>query len=123
MTDVWSPSYVFSFLSSNQKDFERDIDGDNDEEVDTVLPNLMDLNFFFEQAAIGLSKEETFKVLLSLKTLVDSKPLQTVRFWGKAADFILSLNVLFKNWQLAKNNWSYLCNPNDKSTSIILFFV
>lgn len=66
-----------------EKDLEKDGEVDNDEELETALPNLMDLNFFFEQAAVGLSKEETFKVLLSLKTLVDSKPLQTVRFWGK----------------------------------------
>jgi radial spoke head protein 4A len=42
----------------------------------------MDLSFYFEQASVGLSQEEMFKVWLSLKALVDSKPLQTVRFWG-----------------------------------------
>ncbi|CAB3991588.1 radial spoke head 4 homolog A-like [Paramuricea clavata] len=66
-----------------ERDTDRDGDVDNDEELETALPNLMDLNFYFEQAAVGLSQEEMFKVWLSLKTLVDSKPLQTVRFWGK----------------------------------------
>ena len=66
-----------------EKDPDRDGEIDNDEELETALPNLMDLSFFFEQASVGLSQEEIFKVWLSLKILVDSKPLQTVRFWGK----------------------------------------
>jgi radial spoke head protein 4A len=69
-------------LSISQKDPDRDGELDNDEELETALPNLMDLSFYFEQASVGLSQEEMFKVWLSLKALVDSKPLQTVRFWG-----------------------------------------
>ena len=42
----------------------------------------MNLVFYFEQAGIGLSREEMFRVFLALKQLVDSKPLQMVRFWG-----------------------------------------
>jgi hypothetical protein len=80
---VNSSDNFFPLLSAAQRDTDRDGDIDNDEELETALPNLMDLNFYFEQAAVGLSQEEMFKVWLSLKTLVDSKPLQTVRFWGK----------------------------------------
>ncbi|KAL5008497.1 hypothetical protein ScPMuIL_014078 [Solemya velum] len=54
-----------------------------DEEVETPLPNLMELCFFFEQAGIGLNREEIYRVWLALKGLVDSHPLQHVRFWGK----------------------------------------
>lgn len=43
----------------------------------------MNLNFYFEQAGIGLSREEMFRVFLALKQLVDTKPLQMVRFWGR----------------------------------------
>ena len=43
----------------------------------------METAFFFEQAAVGISKEEFIKVWLSLKHLVDTQPLQHVRFWGK----------------------------------------
>lgn len=74
---------IFRFHFISQKDTDREGDVDNDEELETALPNLMDLNFYFEQASVGLSSEEMFKVWLSLKTLVDSKPLQTARFWGK----------------------------------------
>ena len=54
-----------------------------DEDVETPLPNLMELCFFFEQAAIGMNREEMIRVWLALKNLVDNHPLQHVRFWGK----------------------------------------
>jgi len=54
-----------------------------DEEVETPLPNLMELCFYFEQAGIGLNREEMIRVWLALKSLVDNHPLQHVRFWGK----------------------------------------
>lgn len=60
----------------------------------------MNLNFFFEQAAVGLSKEEMFRVMLSLKLLVDSKPLQTVRFWGKMPNLIKQKNFSFSDEEI-----------------------
>lgn len=43
----------------------------------------MELCFFFEQAAIGLNREEVVRIWLAMKNLVDNHPLQHVRFWGK----------------------------------------
>lgn len=54
-----------------------------EEDVETPLPNLMELCFYFEQAGIGLNREEMIRVWLALKHLVDTHPLQHVRFWGK----------------------------------------
>ncbi|CAG5127423.1 unnamed protein product [Candidula unifasciata] len=54
-----------------------------DEEVESPLPNLMELCFFFEQAGIGLNREEIVRIWLSMKALVENHPLQHVRFWGK----------------------------------------
>ena len=52
----------------------------------------MNLTFYFEQAGVGLSREEMFRVFLALKQLVDTKPLQMVRFWGmKNVILLLSL--------------------------------
>ena len=51
--------------------------------METPLPDLMNVTFYFEQAGIGLSREEMFRVFLALKQLVDTKPLQMVRFWGR----------------------------------------
>ncbi|KAK2554388.1 Radial spoke head protein 4-like protein A [Acropora cervicornis] len=70
------------------QEVQKDGDGEGgepevEEDVETPLPDLMNLVFFFEQAGIGLSREEMFRVFLALKQLVDSKPLQMVRFWGK----------------------------------------
>lgn len=56
--------------------------------METPLPDLMNLTFYFEQAGVGLSREEMFRVFLALKQLVDTKPLQMVRFWGKDIDNI-----------------------------------
>ncbi|XP_048258834.1 radial spoke head protein 4 homolog A-like [Haliotis rufescens] len=60
-----------------------DDDIQQDEEVETPLPNLMELCFYFEQAGIGLNREEMIRIWLALKSLVDNHPLQHVRFWGK----------------------------------------
>ena len=43
----------------------------------------MELSFFFEQAGVGLNREEVIRIWLALKNLVDTHPLQHVRFWGK----------------------------------------
>ena len=49
----------------------------------------MNLTFYFEQAGIGLSREEMFRIFLALKQLVDTKPLQMVRFWGRDTFFLI----------------------------------
>ncbi|XP_039626056.1 radial spoke head protein 4 homolog A [Polypterus senegalus] len=54
-----------------------------DETIETPLPNVMELAFYFEQAGVGLSRDETYQILLALKQLVDAHPLQKCRFWGK----------------------------------------
>lgn len=51
--------------------------------METPLPNLMELNYYFEQAGVGLGREETFRIWLSLKQLVDKHALESIRFWGK----------------------------------------
>lgn len=43
----------------------------------------MELCFFFEQAGVGLNREEVIRIWLALKNLVDSHTLAHVRFWGK----------------------------------------
>ncbi|KAK6470702.1 radial spoke head protein 6-like protein A-like [Huso huso] len=59
------------------------LEGQEEELVETPLPNVMELAFYFEQAGVGLSREETYCIYLALKQLVDSQPLQKCRFWGK----------------------------------------
>ncbi|XP_009271903.1 PREDICTED: radial spoke head protein 6 homolog A [Aptenodytes forsteri] len=62
--------------------------GEGDEELEeeigeTPLPNVMETAFYFEQAGIGLSKDESYHVFLALKKLITVQPIQTCRFWGK----------------------------------------
>ncbi|XP_014051759.1 radial spoke head protein 6 homolog A [Salmo salar] len=59
-------------------------DGEQEEElVETPLPNVSELGFFLEQAGVGLGREEMLRVFLALKQLVDSQPLVRCRLWGK----------------------------------------
>lgn len=52
-------------------------------QVDSPLPNVAELAFFFEQAGVGLGREEMQRIFLALKQLVDTQCLQRCRFWGK----------------------------------------
>ena len=57
--------------------------GGAEEVVETPLPNLLELAFYFEQTGVGLGREELIRVWLGMKQLVERYPLQLVRFWGK----------------------------------------
>lgn len=43
----------------------------------------METAFYFEQAGIGVSKDEYYHIFLALKKLISAQPIQTCRFWGK----------------------------------------
>jgi radial spoke head protein 4A len=47
------------------------------------LPNLHELAYYFEQAGVGIGREEMFRIWLALKQLVEKYPLESIRFWGK----------------------------------------
>lgn len=68
------------FLKGGGEGSEQEAD---EEMLETPLPNVMELAFFFEQGGVGLSKEETYHIFLALKQLIDSQPIQKCRFWGK----------------------------------------
>ena len=51
--------------------------------MESPLPNILELAFYFEQAGIGLNREELVRIWLALKDLNDNRPLQHIRFWGK----------------------------------------
>lgn len=84
--DNFVPTTEFRLASKQKNLFEKVGDMDEmeaEEEIETPLPNLMDLAFYFEQGGVGLGREETYRIFLALKHLVEQYPLQTVRFWGK----------------------------------------
>ncbi|NXD55225.1 RSH4A protein, partial [Corvus moneduloides] len=70
-----------------------------DEEIgQPSLPNVMETAFYFEQAGIGLDKDESYYIFLSLKNLVNVQPIQTCRFWGKILG--LEMNYIIAEVQL-----------------------
>nr|XP_020512746.1 radial spoke head protein 6 homolog A-like isoform X1 [Labrus bergylta] len=57
---------------------------DQEEElVDTPIPNVSEIGFYLEQAGVGLGREEMQRVFLALKQLVEMQALMRCRFWGK----------------------------------------
>ena len=53
------------------------------EEMGTLPPNVMENLFYFEQAGLGLPRQEAFQMSLSIRSLMRETRLQKVRFWGK----------------------------------------
>lgn len=53
------------------------------DESETPLPNLLELSYYFEQAGVGIGREETYRIWLALKQLVEKYALESIRFWGK----------------------------------------
>lgn len=58
----------------------------------------METAFYFEQAGIGLDKDESYYIFLSLKNLINVQPIQTCRFWGKILG--LEMNYIIAEVQL-----------------------
>ncbi|NWT53747.1 RSH4A protein, partial [Erythrocercus mccallii] len=63
-----------------------------------TLPNVMETAFYFEQAGIGLNKDESYYIFLALKNLIRVQPVQTCRFWGKILG--LDMNYIIAEVQL-----------------------
>ncbi|XP_075393720.1 radial spoke head protein 6 homolog A [Tenrec ecaudatus] len=66
--------------SSGGTEGEQDME---EEATDTPVPNIMEKAFYFEQAGIGMGSDESFRIFLALKQLVEQQPILTCRFWGK----------------------------------------
>lgn len=58
-------------------------DNEAEEEERLTLPDVMENAFYFEQAGIGIGREEMFRIFLALKQLTDTYQLRSCRFWGK----------------------------------------
>ncbi|XP_072031441.1 radial spoke head protein 4 homolog A-like isoform X2 [Amphiura filiformis] len=79
-TEVQLAESQRALFERTQEDAEHE---GGEEEVETPLPNLPELMYYFEQAGIGMGREEMMRIFLALKQLVDNYPLQMCRFWGK----------------------------------------
>ena len=54
----------------------------------------MEKAFYFEQAGVGLSSDESFRIFMALKQLVEQQPIHTCRFWGSKPRGHLQLDLL-----------------------------
>lgn len=52
-------------------------------QVESPLPNLNEVNFYMEQAGVGLGRMEMQRIFLALKQLAQSEQLPRCRLWGK----------------------------------------
>ncbi|XP_041035420.1 radial spoke head protein 4 homolog A [Carcharodon carcharias] len=90
LRDEYEISMAFTLAEIQKSLFAKGIEteegaaADHEEEVlDTPLPNVMELAYYFEHTGIGLSSDEMYRIFLALKQLVEMYPLQKCRFWGK----------------------------------------
>ncbi|XP_049444384.1 radial spoke head protein 6 homolog A [Epinephelus fuscoguttatus] len=64
--------------------FSRPEEADQEEElIETPLPNVSEIGFYLEQAGVGLGREEMQRIFLALKQLVETQVLLRCRLWGK----------------------------------------
>ncbi|NWH39319.1 RSH4A protein, partial [Chloropsis hardwickii] len=77
---------------------EEDREDVEEEMGQPALPNVMETAFYFEQAGIGLSKDESYYIFLAFKNLIKTQPIQTCRFWGKILG--LEMNYIIAEVQL-----------------------
>lgn len=91
-------------------------DPEMDEEQEVPLPDLMELANYFEQAGVGIGREETFRIFLALKILIDTQPIRTCRFWGKDNKKIFffqqKISKLLSGMSLRASCW--FISPADK---------
>uniref|UniRef100_U3K0L8 Radial spoke head component 4A n=2 Tax=Ficedula albicollis TaxID=59894 RepID=U3K0L8_FICAL len=88
--------YKALFIKEGGEEEEED---DLEEEMgQPSLPNVMETAFYFEQAGIGLNKDESYYIFLALKNLINVQPIQTCRFWGKILG--LEMNYIIAEVQL-----------------------
>merc|ERR1712139_212813 len=62
---------------------ENDVNEDEDEQAMTLLPDMQELAYFFEQGGVGVGREEWLRVYFALKQLCEQQALASCRFWGK----------------------------------------
>merc|ERR1719313_1281003 len=71
-SDVSVKSLEVELANLQNKLFDKpteDAEPEPEDEVEMPLPDLMDITQYFEQAGVGLGREETFRIFLALKNL------------------------------------------------------
>jgi radial spoke head protein 4A len=88
MKSEGDPSSQVALAQTQEKLFKK-AEGDEapeepeDDEAEPVIDNVIEQMNYFEDAGIGLGREESFRLFLSLQQLRTQASFQKIRFWGK----------------------------------------
>ncbi|PSN47031.1 Radial spoke head protein 4 A, partial [Blattella germanica] len=67
---------------------------EEEEATETPLPNLMELQYHFQQAGIGFPPSEMLLISLAMHKLKQNQPITKMRFWGKIFGLTKNYNVV-----------------------------
>jgi len=73
-----------------------------------------------EQAGVGLSREEMIRIWLALRTLVESQPVEHVRFWGKILGTERNYIVAEVQWRDGEGDDDELEVTSDMNNTLII---
>lgn len=84
----WAKSFINQVVPPKKEkkvseDGEEEPEEEPEEEDKGTLPDILQEAELFRWCGIGLQETEGFRIMVALKRLLDSKPLSSVRFWGK----------------------------------------
>ena len=80
---IFSKGTSFYHLQRKNAEIPDKIDEELEEEGGQVLGDILENTYYFEQANVGIGREESFRVFLALKQLSDAYPFESCRFWGE----------------------------------------
>jgi len=73
-------------LATSQEKLFKPVEGEDaeqDEDVEPQIDDVMKQSQYFEDAGVGLGREEVFRIYLSMKQLQTQFQFRKLRFWGK----------------------------------------
>jgi radial spoke head protein 4/6 len=85
-----------------------------EEDPNSPLPNLMEQCYYFEQAGVGLSREEMLRVWLAMKSFVETQPVESIRLWGKILGTQLNYIIIEVEFREGEGE--------EEETEVVLFY-
>ncbi|KAJ8954788.1 hypothetical protein NQ318_014899 [Aromia moschata] len=102
------------------------VDPEDLEMADMSKNNMMELNYYLEQCGIGLPRIEMCYIMLSIRKLIHTEPISSIRFWGKIFGTLKNYIVLeteLKEEEYMKRNETYnqeAENPPETTTEEVV---
>ncbi|CAH1982989.1 unnamed protein product [Acanthoscelides obtectus] len=93
------------------------VDPEDLEMADMSKNNLLELLHYFEHCGVGLPKSEMFFIMLSIRKLIHTEPVSSIRFWGKIFGTLKNYIVVeceLKEEEYIKRNETYQLQEQQK---------